>query len=110
MGRLSAGLRQAAELCYQNSHYAAAEIAKLAGLVVNPQAPAKPFFKEFVVALPGPVEEANRVLRDEFGIIGGYDLGADNPHLCNHVLIAVTELNTRSSIDRLVEGLRHVTA
>jgi glycine dehydrogenase subunit 1 len=108
MGR--SGLRQVAELCYQNSHYAAAEIDKVAGLVVNPQAPAKPFFKEFVVALPGPVEEANRILGDEFGIIGGYDLGADYPHLHNHMLITVTELNTRSSIDRLVEGLRHVTA
>jgi len=108
MGR--SGLKQAAELCYQNSHYAAAEIAKVAGLAVNPQAPAQPFFKEFVVALPGPVEEANRILGDTFGIIGGYDLGADYPHLSDHMLIAVTELNTRSSIDRLVEGLRHVTA
>ncbi len=108
MGR--AGLRQVAELCYHKSHYAAREIGKLPGLEVNPQAPLKPFFKELVVRLPRPVEQVNKVLLDGFGIIGGYDLGRGDPALERHMLVAVTEMNTRESIDRLVDGLRRATA
>ena len=103
------GLRQVAELCFQKSHYAAAEIGKLSGFAVNPQAPARPFFKEFVVRLPAPVAAINARLREQ-GIIGGYELGRDYPHLENHMLIAVTELNTRASIDRLVMALGKAAA
>jgi len=102
------GLRQVAELCFHNSHYAAAEIGKLKGFAVNPQAPAKPFFKEFVVRLPGAVGEFNAHLRAEDGIIGGYDLGRDDPRFADRMLIAVTEVNTRASIDRLVHALRDI--
>jgi glycine dehydrogenase subunit 1 len=104
------GLRQVAELCYHRSHYAAAEIGALPGIAVNPQAPAKPFFKEFVVALPKPAKEVNAALLDAFGIIGGYDLGAHDPSLERQMLLAVTELNARPDIDRLVDALRRVTA
>jgi glycine dehydrogenase subunit 1 len=104
------GLRQVAELCYQKSHYAAAEIAKVRGFAVNPQAnpkfPDQPFFKEFVVRLPASVAEVNARLYEQFGIVGGYDLGNDYPHLKDHMLIAVTEINTRASIDRMVLALR----
>jgi glycine dehydrogenase subunit 1 len=99
------GLRRVAELCFHRSHYAAGEIDKLKGLAVNPQAPARTFFKEFVVRLPCPVAEVNAHLRERHGIVGGYDLGRDDPALANHMLIAVTEMNTRASIDRLVQGL-----
>jgi len=103
------GLRQIAELCFHNSHYAAAAIAGLDGFQVNPQAPGKPFFKEFVVRLPRPAAEVNRRLCQEFGIIGGYDLGRDYPHLQHHMLIAVTELHNRAAIDRLVAALGQIT-
>jgi len=102
------GLRQVAELCFYRSHYAAAEIGKLIGFEVNPQAPRNPFFKEFVVRLPGPAAEINAQLLRQHGIIGGYDLGRDDPHLKNHMLVAVTEVNTRASIDRLVSALGKV--
>jgi glycine dehydrogenase subunit 1 len=104
------GLRQVAELCYHKSHYAAARINAIAGLKVNPQLPAKPFFKEFVVLLPRPVAEVNRVLLEEFGTIGGYDLEKCYPGLERHMLIAVTEMATKPVIDRLVEGLSQATA
>jgi glycine dehydrogenase subunit 1 len=104
------GLRQVAELCFQKSHYAATEIGRLKGFAINPQAPTRPFFKEFVVRLPASVAEINTRLRDQFGIIGGYDLGSEYPHLKDHMLIAVTELNTRESIERLVMGLRKAAA
>lgn len=100
------GLRKVAELCYQKSNYAAKRIGELSGCVVNPQAPDRPFFNEFVVELPRPADEVNGILLDEYGIIGGYDLGRDYPHLDRHMLLAVTEMNTRASIDHLVEALR----
>jgi glycine dehydrogenase subunit 1 len=102
------GLRQVAELCFQKSHYAAGKIGGLDGLSVNPQAPGKPFFKEFVVRLKQPVAAVNRRLREEFGIVGGYDLGADYPHLQHHMLIAVTEVHTRAAIDQLVAALDQI--
>ena len=103
-------LRRVAELCYARSHYAAKQIAGIAGLAVNPDAPEATFFREFVVRLPKPVAEVNRVLQHEFGLTGGYDLGRDDPEYENHMLVAVTEMNDRATIDRLVEGLRHACA
>jgi glycine cleavage system P protein (glycine dehydrogenase) subunit 1 len=104
------GLRQVAELCFQKSHYAAAEIGKLKGFAINPRAPTQPFFKEFVVRVRMPPAEINTWLREQYGIIGGYDLGTEYPHLANHMLIAVTELNTRAGIDRLVMALGKAAA
>jgi glycine dehydrogenase subunit 1 len=101
------GLRQVAELCFHKSHYAADAIGRLPGFAVNPQAPAQPFFKEFVLRLPRPVAEVNARLREQ-GIVGGYDLGQDYPHLAGHMLLAVTEVNTRAAIDRLVGALGKV--
>lgn len=102
------GLRQVAELCFHKSHYAAAEIGKLKGFTVNPQVPARPFFKEFVVKLPRPVADVNQQLSKQYGIVGGYDLGRDYPHLKEHMLLAVTETNTRAAIDRLVRALSEI--
>ena len=102
------GLRRVAELCFHKSHYAAAEIGRLKGFAVNPQAPSRIFFKEFVVRLPRPPAEVNKMLHERHGIIGGYDLGGDYPHLAGHMLLAVTEVNTRAAIDRLVGALREI--
>jgi len=103
------GLREVAELCYQKSHYAAQRIAEVPGLRVNPQAPRKPFFKEFVVSLPRPVAAVNRVLLEEFGVLGGYDLEPSNPEFEGHMLIAVTEMHAKADIDRLIQGLQRAT-
>ncbi len=102
------GLRTIAELCYHRSHYAAAAISQLPGFAVNPHAPDRPYHKEFVARLPLPVATANRRLLSEFDVIGGYDLGRDYAGLDHHMLIAVTEMNTRDDIDRLVTGLRAI--
>jgi len=96
------GMRQVAELCYHKAHYAADRIDELAGYSVLRD---KPFFKEFVVRCPRPVDEVNDYLLDEWGIIGGYDLARDYPHLENHMLLCVTEMNPREEIDALVEAL-----
>jgi glycine dehydrogenase subunit 1 len=95
------GLRQVAELCYHKAHYAASQIEKQKGYSLWNTGP---FFHEFVVRCPKPVEEINRHLL-EHGVLGGYDLGIDYPELANHMLIAVTEMNSRDDIDLLVEIL-----
>ena len=96
------GLRRVAELCWHKSHHAATQIAALPGY----QVPAgRPFFQEFVVRCPRPVAEVNQHLFDEWDIIGGYDLGQDYPHLAGHMLVCVTEMNSRDEIDALVEAL-----
>ena len=99
------GLRRVGELNYHKAHYAAAQIDRLDGYSVDMT---KPFFNEFVVACPRPIAEINAALLDA-GVIGGYDLAQRYYHLPNHMLICVTECNTRAEIDRLVdilEGLR----
>jgi glycine dehydrogenase subunit 1 len=95
------GLRQVAELCYHKAHYAASQIEKLKGYSLWNTSP---FFHEFVVRCPRPVEEINRHLL-EHGVLGGYDLEVDYPELANHMLIAVTEMNSRDEIDLLVDVL-----
>ena len=96
------GLRTLAELCYHKAHYAASRIGALAGYQV---VGGKPFFKEFVVRCPAPVKEINDYLLEEWGIVGGYDLGRDYPHLENHMLVCVTEVISKQEIDALAEAL-----
>ena len=99
------GLHQVAELCYHKAHYAAGQIAKIPGYSLCFDAP---FFHEFSVCCPKPVEAINDHLL-EHGILGGYDLGQHYPSLKNHMLVAVTEMNTRDEIDALVDALSEVS-
>ncbi len=99
------GLHQVAELCTQKAHYAAEQITKIPGFSLCFEAP---FFNEFVICCPRPVDGINDHLL-EHGILGGYELGQDYPGLPDHLLVAVTEMNTREEIDALVEVLAEVT-
>jgi glycine dehydrogenase subunit 1 len=99
------GLRQVAELCYQKAHYAAKELSKIEGMGL---CFTEPFFHEFALCVNRPVEEVNAHLL-EHGILGGYDLGQDYPALKDHMLIAVTEMNSKEDIDTLVEVLSEVS-
>lgn len=98
------GLQEVANLCYQKAHYAAAELGKIKGFSVKF---AEPFFHEFVLACPKPASEVNQFLLDH-GVLGGYDLGNDYPDLQNHLLIAVTEMNSKEDIDTLIELLKEM--
>jgi glycine dehydrogenase subunit 1 len=99
------GLRQVANLCYQKAHYAAAELSKIPGMGL---CFSEPFFHEFALCVNRPVDEVNEHLL-EHGIIGGYDLGQDYPTLKDHMLVAVTEMNSKEDIDMLVEVLAEVS-
>jgi glycine dehydrogenase subunit 1 len=96
------GLRQVANLCYQKAHYAAQELSKIPGMGL---CFSQPFFHEFALCLGKPVAEVNAHLL-EHSILGGYDLGQDYPALEGHMLIAVTEMNSKQEIDLLVEVLK----
>jgi len=98
------GFRQVAELCYHKAHYAAVQISKVKGYSLCFDTP---FFHEFSVCCPKPVAEINAHLL-EHGFLGGFDLGKDYPTLRDHMLLAVTEMNTKDEIDALVEVLKEV--
>ena len=98
------GLQRVAELCYRKAHYAAQQIARLDGFRIWKEGP---FFHEFVVHCPRPVKEINDGLLD-YDVLGGYDLGQDYPELADHMLLAVTEMNSKEDIDELVELLPEV--
>ena len=99
------GLRDVANLCYQKAHYAAQELSKIDGMGL---CFTEPFFHEFALCVNRPVDEVNAHLL-EHGIIGGYDLSQDYPSLKDHMLIAVTEMNTKEEIDTPVEVLSEVS-
>jgi glycine dehydrogenase subunit 1 len=95
------GLQETAMLCLQKAHYAAARIADLPGFSLPYDAP---FFNEFVIEAPVSAAEVNRFLLSR-EIIGGVDLGQFDPRQARCLLLAFTELNTRSDIDNLVDAL-----
>ena len=103
------GLRQAAELCWHLSHYAASLIAKLPGFSVAEEAggPGGSFFREFVVKLPGKgpcAEEAFEALSKK-RIIPGLPLSRYFSERKNEILVCVTEKNSKNDIDKLASSL-----
>lgn len=98
------GLREVANLCYQKAHYAAAELSKIDGFGL---CHTDPYFHEFVLCCPKPASEVNQYLLDN-GILGGYDLGKDYPDMKDHLLVCVTEMNSKDEIDTLVEILKEM--
>ena len=99
------GFKQVANLCYQKAHYAAEQIDKLDGYELAFKD--SPFFHEFVIRTPRPVNEINFHLQNHW-ILGGYDLSQDYPELENHMLVAVTEKISKLDIDDFVAALEEV--
>ncbi len=95
------GLQDLAKLNYHKAHYAAEKISTVPGFMVNP---VQPFFNEFVVHCPRPAAEINQQLLSH-DILGGYELSHDYPELTHELLVAVTEMTSRSEIDFLVAVL-----
>ncbi|MDQ3655758.1 MAG: aminomethyl-transferring glycine dehydrogenase subunit GcvPA [Chloroflexota bacterium] len=95
------GFREVSRASYQNAHYLADQLTRLEGFAL---AYDSAFFNEFTVETPIAASDVNATLL-QAGIMGGYDLGRDDPSLGNYLLLAATELNTKASIDRLVSVL-----
>lgn len=96
------GLRKIGDLCYQKAHYAASNIDSIPGCKVDFT---KPFFKEFVVDLPNSAESVFDNLSNH-NILPGVPLGKFFPSMENSLLICVTELNSKSQIDQLVNAIQ----
>jgi glycine dehydrogenase subunit 1 len=100
------GLRMLAEHNLAKAHYAAGQLQSVPGVTKPFSAP---HFNEFVVRVPGDAEGVLAALRDE-KIIGGLDLGRFYPELKNHLLVCVTEMTGKPTIDRMVETHRRRAA
>jgi glycine dehydrogenase subunit 1 len=95
------GLKETADLCARKAHYAAEQLAKVPGVSLKFQ---RPFFKEFVVQVPGDAEVLlARLLKA--GYHGGLALGRWYPQLKNCISVAVTEKRTRGEIDAFAAAL-----
>ncbi len=98
------GLREAADRCYQNAHYAAERLAEIPGCSVNSGA-ATPYFKEFVLTTPQPADTLISRVESE-GVIAGVPLSRYFPKRTHDLLVAVTELYSKQDIDRLAATVR----
>ncbi len=94
------GLRQAAELTVQKSHYLAERIAELDGFRLKYPGP---FFQEFAVETPLPAAEIIQSLMKQ-NIFAGIDLA--QVKMGEGLLVAVTEKRTKAEMDEFVEALK----
>ena len=99
------GLREAAELCYQRAHAAAARIEALPRY----ETPARgPWFQEFLVRGPVPAAELAAELAAR-GIRPGLDVSARSEAEAREALLfAVTEATSNAHVDALVEALAEI--
>jgi glycine dehydrogenase subunit 1 len=96
------GLGETADLCTRKAHYAAQQLTRLAGVKLRF---ARPFFKEFVVQVPGDVPALlARLLKA--GYHGGLPMGRWYPALGNCLAVAVTEKRTKAEIDGFVAAFK----
>lgn len=102
------GMKELGEGILKRSAYAMKVLSQLRGVKVPLFQGAH--FKEFVVNFDGTgktVKEINKSLL-EYKIFGGKDLSQDFPTIGQSALYCVTEIHSKSDIDRLVEALSKV--
>ncbi len=93
------GLRQIAEICYQNAHYLSEQLEQTGKFeVLN----ISPFFNEFTVRSEETPSKLNERLRQN-GITGGLDLRRLFAERSDQLLLAATELTGKEAIDKFVE-------
>jgi glycine dehydrogenase subunit 1 len=96
------GLREMAAQNIAKAHFALGELEKIPGVRRTFE---DPFFNEFAIVLPRPLEAVNRRLLSE-KIIGPLPLDGFYAELTNHALICVTETITRAEIEHFSSHLR----
>ncbi len=103
------GMQEVGTTIMQKSQYAAKKLAEIPGVKVKMSGP---FFKEFVVNFDmtgKSVADINKALLS-MKIVGGKDLSAAFPGLGQSALFCVTEVHTKSDIDKLVYAIKGVVA
>jgi glycine dehydrogenase subunit 1 len=96
------GFQEAGQRCVNAAHYLRWGIEKLDGFEIPYAAPV---FNELVIRSRGPDAAALVTALSKQGIIPGIDLGRFRDAWRQDLLVAVTELHTRSDLDRLIEAL-----
>lgn len=98
------GLRESATQSHHKTHYLAQKLKEIPDVELLF---ASPFFNEFVVQLPRPIEEVNARL-GEYSMLGGLDLSRYYPELENAMLLCCTEKRTREEMGNFADALRSV--
>jgi len=83
------------------AHHAKTKLAEIKGVAVAFDAPT---FNEFVIELSKPADDIIHLLADDM-MYGGIALNRWYPEMKNHLLVCVTEMNTREEIELLSEKL-----
>ncbi|HMI31279.1 MAG TPA: aminomethyl-transferring glycine dehydrogenase subunit GcvPA [Candidatus Limnocylindrales bacterium] len=96
------GLRDAAVQSMEKTHYLARRAAQIPGVTLaNGDAP---YFREFVLRLPGPAADFIRAA-EKRRILAGVPLERFDRARSRDLLVAATEKRTREELDRYVETL-----
>jgi len=96
------GLRETAELCLENAHYARDAVIALDGFSAVHDVP---FFREFAVHCPRPAAEIVASARQR-GVHPGVDLGRFDSAWNDRLLICCSEKHERRDLDELTAALR----
>lgn len=102
------GLVEIAETCVAHAHDLAEQLTKeTSAKLLNAGAP---FFHEFTLKLPITASAFLAAMRDQHGIVAGFDLARLFPARTHEVLVCATEVNTPADIDRYVAAAKAVLA
>ncbi|MCQ1531296.1 aminomethyl-transferring glycine dehydrogenase subunit GcvPA [Lutispora saccharofermentans] len=102
------GMEELGQNILQKSQYAISRLNELEGVVGSKFSSVN--FKEFVVdfnATGKTVKEINRELLQR-GIFGGKDLSCEFPELGQCALYCVTEIHTKTDIDKLITAIEEI--
>ena len=99
----AAGMKDVATQCMERAHYLAAKVTSIPG--VSLAYPDAPYFREFVLTLPG---SAKAFVEAALGrrILAGIPLSRFDVSRPNDLLVAVTEKRSREELERYVTALR----
>ncbi len=95
------GLRELALMNLSKAEYAKKKISGIQGCKL---AFSSPTFNEFVLEIEGDPEKGLEKLKEK-GILGGLSMAKFYPELNHHLLVTVTEMNTKEEIDHWAEAM-----
>jgi glycine dehydrogenase subunit 1 len=102
------GMQEVGETILQKANYAVKRLSNIPKIKANKFE--STFFKEFVIDFNETgrtVAQINKALLEK-GIFGGFDLSKEHPELGQSALYCVTEVHSKSELDKLAEALEEI--